>query len=56
MRSDLPRYPRPLAPRSPKLDGVEKATVGCGCAVILAHLAFWSLVIFVAYHFITKYW
>lgn len=37
-------------------DGVERFMVGVGLAWIVMWISFWVWVIYVAVHFITKYW
>jgi hypothetical protein len=39
-----------------KFSKMENAGLGLGCAYVLAWLAFWALIIFVAIHFIAKWW
>ena len=37
-------------------DKAEIAGLGCAGILVLGHLAFWGAVVWVAYHFISKYW
>ena len=52
---DGPRFQRER-PRSPKLDTADKAVIGLGCFALVAHLVFWSVVLYVIAHFVLKFW
>ena len=36
--------------------GATGGLAGCGCLYLLASLTFWGVIIYVIYHFVTKYW